>query len=231
MSHDSRGLAGRDRSRPHAPGQSFLDRGRGLPEHLRDAREVDRGSAVAQARSPDAEARAAASADRRPGRLSPEPPVGAGNEGSTMERTATGAAAPGRTVGGPWSWLTTVDHKRIGIMYGVTALVLLPGRRPRGAADPHAACAPDEPTSSSPESYNQLFTMHGTTMVFLVVMPLVGGVLQLPHAAADRRARRRVPAPQRLQLLGVRCWAASSSRCRASCSAARPTAAGSATRR
>jgi cytochrome c oxidase subunit I len=69
------------------------------------------------------------------------------------------------------SWLTTVDHKKIGIMYGATALVfLLIGGfeailirvqlwSPRG-------------TLLSANAYNQVFTMHGTTMVFLVVMPI-----------------------------------------------------------
>ncbi|CAB4323260.1 MAG: cytochrome c oxidase subunit I [Actinobacteria bacterium] len=69
------------------------------------------------------------------------------------------------------SWLTTVDHKKIGIMYGATALVfLLIGGfeailirvqlwSPRG-------------TLLSANTYNQVFTMHGTTMVFLVVMPI-----------------------------------------------------------
>ncbi len=72
---------------------------------------------------------------------------------------------------GLWSWITTVDHKRIGILYGVTAFVffLVGGiealllRIQLGTA---------ENTFLSPELYNQLFTMHGTTMIFLALMPL-----------------------------------------------------------
>jgi cytochrome c oxidase subunit 1 len=72
---------------------------------------------------------------------------------------------------GVWGWLTTVDHKRIGVLYGVTALAffLLGGleallirlqlARPNG----HVLSA---------AQYNQIFTMHGLTMIFLVVMPL-----------------------------------------------------------
>ena len=72
---------------------------------------------------------------------------------------------------GFWGWVTTVDHKRIGIMYGVTAfvfflfggvealLIRLQLARPNG-------------TFLSADLYNQMFTMHGTTMVFLVVMPI-----------------------------------------------------------
>ena len=78
---------------------------------------------------------------------------------------------PNEYVSGIWGWLTTVDHKKIGTMYGVTAflwfivggiealLIRLQLARPEG-------------TILSPEVYNQVFTMHGTTMIFLVVMPL-----------------------------------------------------------
>src|SRR2546423_15213487 len=73
--------------------------------------------------------------------------------------------------GGIWSWLTTVDHKRIGALYmytalawfaigGIEALVMrIQLQGPNGKV-------------VSPEVFNQLFTMHGTTMIFLVVMPL-----------------------------------------------------------
>jgi cytochrome c oxidase subunit 1 len=72
---------------------------------------------------------------------------------------------------GLWSWFTTVDHKRIGLLYGVSAIVFfiiggiealimrLQLMRPNG-------------TVVSAETFNSLFTMHGTTMIFLVVMPL-----------------------------------------------------------
>src|SRR5512141_17620 len=83
----------------------------------------------------------------------------------------TPVAAPYKEKSGVWSWLTTVDHKRIGTLYLYTALVffLIGGfeaeliriqlQRPNG----HIVSA---------EFYNQLFTMHGTTMIFLAVMPL-----------------------------------------------------------
>ena len=73
---------------------------------------------------------------------------------------------------GLWSWLTTIDHKRIGVLYGVTALHLLPGRRSRGAAA--SACSSMRPENDvvDAQRYNELFTMHGTTMIFLAIMPL-----------------------------------------------------------
>jgi cytochrome c oxidase subunit 1 len=72
---------------------------------------------------------------------------------------------------GVWSWMTTVDHKRIGILYGVTALVMF-GIGGIEAWILRLQLARPEANLISAETYNQLFTMHGTTMIFLVVMPL-----------------------------------------------------------
>ena len=77
-----------------------------------------------------------------------------------------------RRQSGLWSWLTTVDHKRIGALYLYTALALVPRRRTRGADHPLRSCRGRTASVVSAEMYNQLFTMHGTTMIFLVVMPL-----------------------------------------------------------
>ncbi|MFI5209083.1 MAG: cytochrome c oxidase subunit I [Gemmatimonadales bacterium] len=72
---------------------------------------------------------------------------------------------------GLWSWLTTVDHKRIGILYGATAFIcfLLGGLE---ALLMRVQLARPDQHVVSPETFNQLFTMHGTTMIFLGVMPL-----------------------------------------------------------
>ena len=72
---------------------------------------------------------------------------------------------------GIWSWITTIDHKRIGILYGVTAftLFLIGGIE---ALLMRAQLAKSELEIISPEVYNQLFTMHGTTMIFLAIMPM-----------------------------------------------------------
>lgn len=79
------------------------------------------------------------------------------------------AAAERKT--GVWSWITTTDHKRIGILYGVTAFVffLLGGLE---ALIIRAQLSSPDNTLVSADTYNQLFTMHGTTMIFLAVMPL-----------------------------------------------------------
>jgi cytochrome c oxidase subunit 1 len=69
------------------------------------------------------------------------------------------------------SWLTTTDHKRIGMLYFWTALVffLIGGLE---ALVIRAQLARPEGIGVSAEIYNQMFTMHGTTMVFLALMPL-----------------------------------------------------------
>ena len=65
----------------------------------------------------------------------------------------------------------TVDHKRIGTMYGITAFVffLVGGIE---ALIMRLQLARADSDLVSPEVFNQLFTMHGTTMIFLVVMPI-----------------------------------------------------------
>ncbi|HYJ61137.1 MAG TPA: cytochrome c oxidase subunit I [Actinomycetota bacterium] len=72
---------------------------------------------------------------------------------------------------GWWSWFTTVDHKKIGIMYGVSAFVffLIGGLE---ALLIRAQLARPDQTLLNADQYNQLFTMHGVTMVFLFVMPM-----------------------------------------------------------
>ena len=58
----------------------------------------------------------------------------------------------------------------------------------------------------SPQVFNRMFTMHGTTMIFFVAMPILFGFAQLPGAADDRRAGHGVSAAECVQLLddGVR---------------------------
>ena len=69
------------------------------------------------------------------------------------------------------SWVTTVDHKKIGIMYGATALVFLMIGGFEAILIRLQLWSP-RGTLLSADLYNQVYTMHGTTMVFLVVMPI-----------------------------------------------------------
>jgi cytochrome c oxidase subunit 1 len=89
---------------------------------------------------------------------------------TTADARLTAPAHAGSATG-LWSWITTVDHKRIGALYGVTAFVLfLVGGLE--ALLIRIQLARPENHFISPDAYNQLFTMHGTTMIFLAVMPL-----------------------------------------------------------
>jgi len=76
-----------------------------------------------------------------------------------------------RATTGLWSWLTTVDHKKIGILYGGTALVFFVIAGVEGLLIRLQLAGPNG-TVLTAAQYNTMFTMHGTTMVFLVGMPL-----------------------------------------------------------
>jgi cytochrome c oxidase subunit I len=69
------------------------------------------------------------------------------------------------------SWLTTVDHKRIGILYGITALFFFLVGGLEALAIRVQLAVPNN-TFISHQLYNEMFTMHATTMIFLSIMPL-----------------------------------------------------------
>src|SRR5437763_7213661 len=72
------------------------------------------------------------------------------------------------------SWLTTTDHKRIGLLYIFTTFVffILGGVE---ALLMRLQLAQPNSTLLEPKTYNELVTMHGTTMVFLFVVPILAG--------------------------------------------------------
>ena len=78
-----------------------------------------------------------------------------------------------------WSeWITSVDHKRIGVMYCALALVMLV----RGFIDAlmmrsQLALAFNGPGFLPPEHYDQIFSAHGTIMIMFVAMPFVVGLM------------------------------------------------------
>src|SRR6201991_124149 len=88
------------------------------------------------------------------------------------------------TMTGAWpylwrEWLTSVDHKRIGVMYCILALVMLL----RGFSDAirmraqQAVPAGGAQGYLPPEHFDQIFSAHGTIMIFFVAMPLVIGMM------------------------------------------------------
>src|SRR5512146_669105 len=72
------------------------------------------------------------------------------------------------------SWVMTVDHKRIGILYLVSAFVFFLAGGIEALLMRIQLAQPNN-TFLGADTYNQIFTMHGTTMIFLVVMPLSAG--------------------------------------------------------
>ena len=81
-----------------------------------------------------------------------------------------------------WSeWLTSVDHKKIGVMYIIFAFVMLVrgfidalmmrGQLAMSVGDNHGFLPPDH--------YDQIFTAHGVIMIFFVAMPLMFGLINI----------------------------------------------------
>src|SRR5258708_10285603 len=76
-------------------------------------------------------------------------------------------------------WIPSVDHKRLGVMYAVLALVMLL----RGFTDAimmrsqQALAAGGNQGYLPPEHYDQIFSAHGTIMIFFVAMPFVIGLM------------------------------------------------------
>ena len=88
--------------------------------------------------------------------------------------TAPSYAGPTTSSGeqtGIWSWIATTDHKRIGILYLYTSLFFFGWGGVEAGLIRYQLSKPNM-TFLSAETYNQIFTMHGTTMVFLAIMPL-----------------------------------------------------------
>src|SRR2546426_6732336 len=150
---DSGGIARGHGAHPPAFRPQPPDRRRHVPESLGPPRAVDRRRPGLEARFPDAPDAAAALRRRHRGhrRVSPE---------SEMTDAK-----------GLKSWLTTIDHKRIGLLYFWTAFTffLIGGLE---ALVIRAQLAQPNGEVVSAETFNQLFTMHGTTMIFLALMPL-----------------------------------------------------------
>ncbi|MDF6772162.1 cbb3-type cytochrome c oxidase subunit I, partial [Escherichia coli] len=78
-------------------------------------------------------------------------------------------------------WITSVDHKKIGVMYCILAIVMLL----RGFADAIMMRSQLAVASGGgagylpPEHYDQIFTAHGVIMIFFMAMPLMTGLINL----------------------------------------------------
>src|SRR6476620_1514207 len=87
----------------------------------------------------------------------------------------TAAGAPSRPLSDLlYSWVTTVDHKRLGILYILYAIFFLVIGGIEATIMRIQLIVPHN-HFVSPQVFNRMFTMHGTTMIFFVAMPLVFG--------------------------------------------------------
>src|SRR5579864_2188097 len=101
------------------------------------------------------------------------PPVVAGPARPAARPFSTSGRVVRRGIG---AWLTTTDHKKIGLMYIISTFVffLIGGL---AALLVRTQLALPEATPFDPETYNQLFTIHATVMLFLFIIPFgVGGL-------------------------------------------------------
>src|SRR2546425_10422970 len=87
----------------------------------------------------------------------------------TMAAIAGTLERPAST--GIWSWITTVDHKRIGVLYGVTAFSFFCWGGVQALLIRTQLAVPHGNVVDA-HLYNELFTMHALTMIFLAIMPL-----------------------------------------------------------
>ena len=107
--------------------------------------------------------------------------------GTLIACTVLGIALVGAiTYYGKWKylwteWLTSVDHKRIGVMYIIVALIMLL----RGFADAImmrtqlAVASGDSTGILPPHHYDQIFTAHGVIMIFFMAMPFITGLMNI----------------------------------------------------
>ncbi len=77
---------------------------------------------------------------------------------------------------GFWSWVTTVDHKRIGIMYAITAFIMFLVGGFEAFLIRLQLMQPNLNVVSA-QTFNALFTMHATTMIFMAIMPLLAAFM------------------------------------------------------
>ena len=123
------------------------------------------------------------------------------------------AAAPAGLIaasprGDVLSWITTTDHKRIGILYLTTSLLYF-GVAGVLALVMRTQLARPANDFVGAHAYAELFTLHGTAMIFLFVAPFAFGLANFLLPLQSRCARHGVSAAQRdlvLDVLVRRVW-------------------------
>lgn len=89
----------------------------------------------------------------------------------TFDKVIEGATSRSKALDAAWDWITTVDHKKIGILYLVTSIIFFFGAGIEALVMRVQLARPDS-TLVDPGTFNQMFTMHALSMIFLGVMPM-----------------------------------------------------------
>ena len=108
----------------------------------------------------------------------------------------TPVAAPA-TRGWLYGWLTTTDHKKIGIMYVVNSFVFFMVGGVLALVVRTELAQPGLQFLTDEHVYNEMFTMHATVMIFLFIIPMLAGLGNYAVPLHDRGAGHGVPADQR----------------------------------
>ena len=117
--------------------------------------------------------------------------------------TTTATMVRPAPLSGILEWVMTTDHKKIGILYIVTGLTFFVIARHLCPLDALRSLRSRTATVLTNSQYNEIFTMHGTTMIFLVVMPLSVGLGNFLIPLHDRRPRHGFSKAERPELLAV----------------------------
>src|SRR5215475_13225421 len=109
-----------------------------------------------------------------PGASERDPQRATGRSIMTTTDVLAKPAAPRPRSARVLDWLTTTDHKKIGIMYLVNSFTFFAFAGALAMLMRTQLASPDN-NVLSPKAFNEAFTMHGTIMIFLVILPLLSG--------------------------------------------------------
>ena len=107
---------------------------------------------------------------------------------------------------GLWSWLTTLDHKRIGILYMITVLTFFFIGGVFAMLIRAELFSPGA-TFMDGATYNQMMTFHGAIMVFMVIIPGIPGLFRKYDFASSHRGQGcGIPSVESFKLVLFNYW-------------------------
>src|SRR5262249_10041863 len=161
------------RSRPHTLREPETTWCRNREQHAGKFAPLAARSATGQSRGQDAQLQIYRRTTHAAGRLHRNAQM---NGKTSIIGKVAHVLKPAARQPGKLAWLSTVDHKRIGILYMLTGLVFFVFGGIEALLIRLQLIVPNN-TLLAPDTYNWMFTMHGTTMIFLVAMPVLFGIM------------------------------------------------------